>query len=489
MRVAAETFHIKPEFGGVGQSLTSSRIENVFGSLQSTVLLFEDRGFRLCIVSSHALTHFYRFSNLLREKISQTLQLDPRQVLCFASHNHCAPHAFDPSHPQAIFGKLDHEQPLKDKDLTPEGWMIVDLACQVAARISLQLRDCEIFYALGHERRITYNRKGYRVDGKPYMIREEDRLLLGEDFNGDIDADAPVTAFVGRDGKVIAGLVSFAGHPATAYHPEHPVIFGEFPQIASDDLSDMFHGAPVAFLQGCAGEINAKGVLGNKSVQQSVADATRYGHLLGDTYRKAAQSLTRSVRQDAAFSAENIRLPFTPVPALGELRDSVADMESFVVRCQKNDPDTLECQGLNFPANMSPRYRAALVDPLLRWARWAQGFYENGRMSMAPTGVDVEVTALRFGDVGIVGLPCEPFSAIGRFIKAHSPCPLTIPCGYLNDDFLVYIPDSGNNGDMEYQSAFYRYTTSLLPYAQPAGDLLAQKAVSMLAELSGGTQT
>ena len=253
MRVAAETFHIKPEFGGVGQSLTSSRVENVFGTLQSTVLLLEDRGLRLCIVSSHALTHFYRFSNLLREKISQTLQLDPRQVLCFSSHNHCTPHAFDPSNPQAIFGKLDHEQPLKDKDLTLEGWMIVDLACQTAARISTRLCNCEIFYALGHERRITYNRKGYRADGKPYMIREEDRLLLGEDFNGDIDADAPVVAFVSPDGKVIASLVSFAGHPATAYHPEHPVIFGEFPQIASDDLSDMFQGTPVAFLQGCAG--------------------------------------------------------------------------------------------------------------------------------------------------------------------------------------------------------------------------------------------
>ena len=236
------------------------------------------------------------------------------------------------------------------------------------------------------------------------------------------------------------------------------------------------------------GEINAKGVLGNKSVHQSVADATRYGHLLGDTYCKAAQSLTRSGRRDAAFRRRKYPLAIYARPSASRLQHSIADMESFISRCQKDDPNMLECQGLNFPANMTPRYRAALVNPLLRWARWAEGFHENGRIPTAPTGVGVEVTVLRLGDVGIVGLPCEPFSAIGRSIKAHSPCPLTIPCGYLNDDFLAYIPDSGNNGDKEYQSAFYRYTTSLLPYAQPAGDLLAQKAVSMLTELFGSAK-
>jgi hypothetical protein len=139
---------------------------------------------------------------------------------------------------------------------------------------------------------------------------------------------------------------------------------------------------------------------------------------------------------------------------------------------------------LNFPSNMTPRYRAALVEPVLNWARWARSFYEQDQLDKAPTGVDVEIAVLRVGDVGIVGLPCEPFDAIGRRIKKHSPCALTLPCGYLNDDYIAYVPDSGNNGDTDYQSAFYRYTKSLLPYAQPAGDLLADEAVHMLCQLS-----
>ena len=52
--------------------------------------------------------------------------------------------------------------------------------------------------------------------------------------------------------------------------------------------------------------------------------------------------------------------------------------------------------------------------------------------------------------------------------------PLTIPCGYMEDYSVGYIPDAANNGDREYESTYYRYTTCLLPYRQPAGDLLAR---------------
>ena len=39
---------------------------------------------------------------------------------------------------------------------------------------------------------------------------------------------------------------------------------------------------------------------------------------------------------------------------------------------------------------------------------------------------------------------------------------------------------NANCADRDYVSAFYRYTTSLLPYRKPAGDLLASAAVALL---------
>lgn len=81
-------------------------------------------------------------------------------------------------------------------------------------------------------------------------------------------------------------------------------------------------------------------------------------------------------------------------------------------------------------------------------------------------------------------MQCELFLGIGRQIKAAAPTALTIPCGYMNDTSLAYVPDSPNNGDREYPSAFYRYTTTLLPFRHPAGDLLASTAVDLLRQLS-----
>ncbi|MCC7351385.1 MAG: hypothetical protein IT446_12530 [Phycisphaerales bacterium] len=484
MRVSAETFSIVPKAGGVGQSATAAPVERVCGGLQTTVTLLEDDRSRFCIISSHAVTHFYRFCNVLRSAVGRVLEIDPSHVLCFSSHNHCAFHAFNPSHPLAEYGRPKNHAVLAMEDLTAEGRMMLESACQSAAKLPKKLQEAEIQWALGHERRISYNRKGYRVDGSSYMIREEDRLRLGTDFNGDIDDEAPVIAFVSTDGKPICFLTCFTGHPATAYHPEHPVLFGEYPQIACEDLSAAHGGVPVGFLQGCGGDVNAKGVQGHKPIEQSLADATRYGHYLGETYRNAARSLMRCRTQDLGLLLQSVRLPFAGVPPLAELDAQIADLRQFIDRCGNGDSDTQVCQGLNFPSNMTPRYRAALVEPLLKWARWARSFHERNRLDEAPTGVEVQIAVLRLGEVGIVGLPCEPFDAIGRRIKRNSPCALTLACGYMNDDDVFYVPDSGNNGDREYQSAFYRYTTSLLPYAQPAGDALADRGVEILRKMA-----
>jgi len=86
---------------------------------------------------------------------------------------------------------------------------------------------------------------------------------------------------------------------------------------------------------------------------------------------------------------------------------------------------------------------------------------------------------LRLGDVGIVGMPCEPFQGIGRQIRRGSPLPLAIPCGYTNGSH-AYITDAANTGDREYMSAFYRYTKFRPPYEKPAGDVMAARAVEIL---------
>ncbi|MBT4820770.1 MAG: hypothetical protein HON70_33995, partial [Lentisphaerae bacterium] len=269
-------------------------------------------------------------------------------------------------------------------------------------------------------------------------------------------------------------------HPVTAYHPERMVAFGEWPQLATDRLGEYCGGVPVAFLQGCCGDVNSKRMLCGDT-----ALSFRFGRYLGDTMVKAARRLTASVRNDLDFRAAGAKLPLAALPTGRVLEAELAEIDDFIARAKSGDENTRSCVGLNFPRCLSPAYRGQLVAAIRPWTEWALRIRREGAAADLPRALEVPMAALRIGDVGIVGMPCEPFLGIGRQIKAGSPLPLAIPCGYMNDSF-GYIPDGPNCGDREYMSAFYRYTRFQAPYRRPAGDALARCGVRMLSQLTRG---
>ena len=485
LRVAMETFEVLPQKGSVGGSLLGHKAEFVFMPLKHSALLLDDGYQRICILTSHSGgVNALPISNLYRSQVANTMGLDMDRVLLFSSHNHSCTALLPPSYRSWA---IDDARELSAADLTWEGRQVLQGFLRTARSLSDRLVPVTVRYGLGHERRITHNRKGRRADGSTYFMREEDRLKLGVDFCGDIDDDAPVIGFFDATGQPVCFLAQFTGHPVTAYHCEHPVVHGEFPQVACDDLSSAQGGVPVAFLQGCAGDTNSKGLLSVKPAEENVKDAERFGRCLGETYTQVTGSLALSVRSDLGLTWQDVTLPFKDMPAHEALQQRLREVEAFLERCDAgDDPGTRECDGLNFPTNMTPAYRKTLIEPTRQWLLWAMKFHEEQRLQDVPKGVTLRIAALRIGDVGIVGLPCEPLLGIGRQIKRQSPLPLTVPCGYMNANQINYVPDGPNCEDREYISSFYRYRPGLLPYRRPAGDLLARAAVEMLGRIGGG---
>lgn len=481
IRIAAETFATAPCEGATTDSLTSNTTNRVVSPLTTTILLLADETTSFCLVTTECYADFYPFTNLLRRRVGGILGLKDEQLALFSSHNHSCVML---SHTNPFAVEFPEETvTLRDDLLTDFGRELLGGIEAAARRLNEKLVPVEVFWAVGHERRVCYNRKGRRADGSTYLMREEDRVLLGQDFNGDIDDDAPVVAFKDASGKPVCFLAQFTSHPCTAYHPERPVTFGDYPQVACADLSAAHGGVPVAFLQGCSGEINSKFFLADIPVEERVANATRLGHCLGETYVAASRTLRESKRKDLAFAWERVFLPFTPVPPERQLRAELAVMEDFLKRCATGDENTRACLGLNFPRTLSPKFRSKLIEPCKRWAELALRFHTEHRLHEAPRGVEVVIGAFRIGDIGIVGLPAEPFLGIGRQIRSRSTLPLTIPAGYMNDN-IGYIPDSPNVGDTDYSSSYYRYTTAYLPWKKPGGDLLARAGVRLLKRIS-----
>jgi len=478
IQFAQASVDVVPPVGTPTSSYTGANIEQVLGPLKTVVTLLEGDGPDACLITSAMGVQAADVSRLLRGTAAEALGIPFDHVLLFSSHDHCAPSLQFEPRPAGCASR----DTFAADNVTPLGHELAGLIERTCHSLRSRLEPVTVHWAVGHERRITYNRKGRRADGTTLFMREEDRVRYGRDYTGDIDDDAPVIGFVNSDGDPVGFLTAFTGHPVTAYHPERMVAFGEWPQLAADDLSERFHGAVVGFLQGCCGDMNSKCMLSG-----DVELSHRFGRYLADTFIKAAERMKPSARSDFDLCLDVARVPFARLPAERKLERELQEIDDFISRASAGDDDALHCVGLNFPRALSPLYRAKLAEGIRPWTEWALHTQRAGKAGDLPRHIEMSMAALRIGDVGIVGMPCEPFLGIGRQIKAASPLPLAVPCGYMNDNY-GYVPDGPNCGDREYMSAYYRYTRFWPPYRRPAGDALAACGLRMLRHLARRNQ-
>lgn len=474
IRAAQVQIETTPKVGSGTASRTGAKIERVLGPLKTIIALFDGDGPTVCVISSAMGVQASDVSHLIRSTAADALGLPFERVLLFSSHNHCGPSLQRSRHtPYNPSGSGPDPA-----GATPLGKSLARQIGRACRELREQLQPVTVHWAVGHERRITYNRKGRRADGSTFFMREEDRQLVARDFSGDIDDDATVVCLKDRDGRPAGFFTSFTGHPVTSYHPEHMIAFGEWPQLACDHLSARFGHVPAAFLQGCCGDVNSKRMLCG-----DVPLSRRFGRYLGGTFVNAARKLTPSDREDFDLCLDTALVPLAKLPSPRTLDAELAEIDDFIARADARDEDTLHCVGLNFPVALTPAYRARLVEAIRPWTEWALRTHHEGRTNDLPTHIPMPMAALRIGDVAIVGMPCEPFLGIGRQIKAASPLPLAVPCGYMNESY-GYVPDGPNAGDREYMSSFYRYSRFWPAYRKPAGDALASCAQRMLKRIA-----
>ena len=479
LRMASLRFGITTGFTDKGHigNLTGARPQEVIGPMKTTVMLLQDDQTRLCFIMSELDTTLVALNRAVRRAVAEELKIPLSRVLTFASHNHNQPALVDS--PSRAY-HYESGDPCPASELTSTGKEFVEAVRSHSRLLPARLEPVTVRWAEGLEGRITYNRKGRRANGSTYFMREEDRRLVGKDFNGDIDRQAPLVLFKNATGKPVGGLIQFTGHPVTSYAPEKPIIFGEWSQVATDVVGQHLASSevPVGFLQGCAGDVNSKEMFSG-GVERSV----EFGQLLGESYMEALAHLQKSQRDGLDYQVATVHVPLAPLPPRELLQQELQEMNDFIRGAKRGSKDALFCVGLNFPRALSPVYRAALVEAIRPWNEWALALYEEGKEDSVPQYLEMELYVIRISDVAIVGIPGEPFLGIGRQIRHGSPFPITIPCGYVNESH-GYITDGPNTGDSEYMSSFYRYTRFRPPFKRPAGDVLAEKAVEILQEFA-----
>jgi len=477
LKVAALEFGVAPEKGGFTASKVGALVREVAGPLTTVVTLFESGDKRVCLITPHMNSpKGVNISPLIRRTAAEALAMPVENVLLMVSHNHTDFNLVS-NHLEALMTLSLKPEEIPAPQLVPAGEEFLQKLAATAKQLPALLQPVTVWWAVGTENRISYNRKGRRADGSTYLMREEDRDLMGADFKGDVDEQAPIVVLKNARGGVVTAITHFTAHPCTCYHPEKPIVFGDWPQVACEIMAG--HLSPerpvsVSFLQGCAGEVNSKGML-----RGDVELSKKYGRMLADSYIAALQDLKPSARGGLDFAIEKVRIPLAPLPSEEVLKAEIAEMEDFITRANAGDENTRLCAGQNFPRELTPAYRGKLVEMILPWSRWALDLRQSGRADTVAKFLEVDIQVLRVGDVGIVGMPFEPFQGIGRQIREGSPLPLALPRGYTNISY-GYLTDGPNTGDTEYMSANYRYSKFRPPYAKPAGDVIATQALETL---------
>ena len=474
LKVAARTFSVTPELGEPTSGRTGSRIEKVIGDLKSTIVLLEYGESRLCFLTSSFGVEGGALNIASKAIIAKELKLDTRQIVGCSSHNHTVP-ILMVRNPEA-WGKSGGFPP---EDLTNKsGRKFLEGLTSASHDLDKDLVPVTVEWGIAYEDRLTYNRRGKRPDGRAYFIREEDRMELGEGYIGTIDPDAMVVVFRGKNKRPVAALTFYTGHPVSGYNPESMVSFGQWPQVACEKLSSYLGGVPVAFFQGCCGDINSKYML-TGTLEQS----RKLGEYLGDSFISAAKDLHRSKRTDLQYTRKTVNIPHAGLPDSISIKRDLASIEDFIRRGDSGDENTLECVGLNFPKALSPPYRARLVEMVKPWHVWALEQHRKGKASEVAKFLPMEVVVAQFGDVGYVGMPFEPFVRTGLKIKRESPLPCVITSGY-NDGSLGYIPDASTCDDREYMAGNFRYRGTRPPFRAPGADAIADTVIPVLTEFA-----
>lgn len=474
LRAAAVTFAVTPAVGVEAPSRTPQKIVAVIGDLKTTLVLFDQGDSQLCFVTSSFPLNEPVINASCRQLVAKELGLDPAQVVANTSHNHTIAQ-ITLREPES-WGRPGVEPAPANANAL--GWEFMTKLRTAAASLRGRSAPVTVEWGVAKEERVTYNRRGRRADGRTYFIREEDRVLLDPSYRGTIDPDATVTVLRGANGKTVAALAFFTGHPVTAYNPERMISFGQWSQIACDRLSAHLGGVPVAFFQGCCGDINSKYLLTG-----TVEQAIEQGEFLGESFIAATKALRPSKRTDLQWTRAAVVIPQSGLPPLADLERDLASINDFIRRGRAGDENTLECVGMNFPKALTPPYRATLVEMVRPWYVWAVDQRRSGLADSLVRGHPIQIVVARIGDVGYVGLPFEPFVNIGLRIKREAALPVVMPSGY-TDGSHGYIPDASACNDREYMSGFFRYMPMRLPYTAPGGEAVAEVAVPILAEFA-----
>ncbi|MBL8839835.1 MAG: neutral/alkaline non-lysosomal ceramidase N-terminal domain-containing protein [Alphaproteobacteria bacterium] len=308
----------------------------------------------------------------------------------------------------------------------------------------------------------------------------EGRTVVAQNWDGVTDPTMTVIRIDDLDEKPIATIVGYGTHPIVMAHL-NKLISPDYPGTVKRTVEQLV-GGTCLFLQGCAGDqVPREAITGDHET------ARRMGTLIGvDAARIALRLQTRPTKRrfDGVVESGAPLGIWVEEPAPDEpMRLAVVSRTVALPVRDYGPPDSLAAEAAKRHAAVNALDKSKATPKEIAEANYlAKRASMNAKWAQVCKGrthFEVEVQVIRIGPAALVGVPLEPFAAIGQAIREASPLRVTQFAGYTNG-WDGYVPTAG-----EFQYGGYE-TEWATPYDKDAADVLIKATTETLRGLANG---
>jgi hypothetical protein len=422
------------------------------------VALFDDGLRRVAVVVVDRGSLSAGIVAMLRESLQSGAGVAPECCMVAATHTHNGP-ALMPWR-------------IGDDEFALAG-SIAQRLCELGKTLAGQLAPVRLLAAQTAAPGWSWNRRPiYRDTTGRHRVGTHGRRD-GEDFVGMEGADESalqVLLALREDGSAMGGLVNFWCHPTAMYN--EPVWSADFPGPMLDRLEQQFGGDWV-HLTGPCGDLSNNCGLTDGVTRRGPEYCRLMGEALADKTIAALQSPQPVSGQNVCSTREilSIAQRMTTMAQVETAREYLDEHRGQILQ-----PSLMQrLHGWPFHFHHS----SVAVDEWL--ANEVLGMWEwQKRVAVRTVREAVEIQGIMIGDLALVSVPCELFSALGHEIIDHSPIRRTWAVEHANGMF-GYVPpqDAFERGGYE---CCLGYQSRLEPQA---GHLMVEAALRLLTQMNG----
>ncbi len=393
--------------------------EAVMDPLFAKAIVFEAGEQRVCMVILDLTIVTGDYTDRIRAAIGEQTGIPPEAIMVQATQTHSAPSLgyflLDPDFPLDTTEKTEYlrggERAFGDRAAAAA----VEAAVEAVGR----LQPVRIGLGRGVLGDLAFNRRGIRRDGTIAMPkprgREEQPFGNAEIcyLEGPMDPEVGVCCVRDMDMRPLAFLLHFTCHPVNVFGcpGTYRAVSADWPGAWTREMQQLFGSETVPLVvNGCCGNINPW----HPFDPDFRPDHRRMGRELALMSERIVRDMAFADNAALDCRVEQVGLPFREIPA-----ERLREVEAILA----GNPQP-------------PRGADGEVDRA--WFR-AASTRSVELCRQRETEFPYEIQAFRMGDLGVVGLPGEPFVEGQLALKTNSAAPFLFPA-HLTSKYVGYLP-------------------------------------------------